>query len=88
MSNLYIYRERESEHISVVHTDLPTGHSKCLEELFAFIFSTCDPPLAVCTEQQGDSCQINGSEALYYSSFVDLFIPAVLEPAGRGSGGQ
>lgn len=26
--------------MSVVHTDLPTGHCKCLEELFAFIFSS------------------------------------------------
>lgn len=75
-------------HISVVHTDLPTGHCKCLEELFTFIFSTRDSPLAVCSEQKGDSCRINDTEALYYSTFVHLFILPVLEPAGRGYRGQ
>lgn len=94
MSNLYIYIERErgggreNTHTSVVHADLPPGHCKCLEELFTFIFSTCGPPLAVCSEWQGDSCRINDTEALYYSSFVHLFILPVLEPAGRGYRGQ
>lgn len=29
-----------------------------------FIFFTCGPPLAVCSEQQCDSCQVNDTEAL------------------------